>query len=94
MRRNFPRADQAIEMRRRAAMVVRASFLTFTILAVATPYAVSPASAGGHCVSWQFHTQKPATCRAWSGSVSGGPTQARYPGGSTAKKPCGFGQKC
>jgi hypothetical protein len=94
MRRKFTQAGQVTEMRPRAATAARASFLTLAILAAATSYAVSPASAGGHCVSWQFHTQKPATCRAWSGSVSGGPTQARYPGGSTAKKPCGFGQKC
>jgi hypothetical protein len=94
MRRNFRQADHVTEMRPRAAMVVRASFLTLAVLAVATSYAVSPASAGGHCVSWQFHTQKPATCKAWSGSISGGPTQTRFPGGSTAKKPCGFGQKC
>ena len=70
------------------------AFLTLAILAVATPYTISPASAGGHCVSWQFHTQKPATCRAWSGPVSGGPVQTRLPVGANAKKPCGFGQKC
>jgi hypothetical protein len=59
---------------------------------VATIYAVSPAGAG-HCVSWQFHTQKPATCKAWSGSVSG-PSPTHAPSHTSGKKPCNFGQKC
>jgi hypothetical protein len=67
--------------------------LVSAILVVATASAVSPANAGGRCLSWQFHTQKPATCKAWSGSVSG-PSQAHLPSGSTGKKPCSFGQKC
>jgi hypothetical protein len=91
--RSIPTFSCQQAKKRATSAPMSASGLAFAILIAATAFAVSPAAAGGRCLSWQFHTQKPATCKLWSGSVSG-PSQTHLPSAPSGKKPCGFGQKC
>jgi hypothetical protein len=58
---------------------MRILFMLALVLSASMVFGATPTTAAQRCLKWEFHTQKPAVCKIWGGTVAGTPKPTHLP---------------